>query len=176
VLHHPNRAWAATCDRRDVIRVQIGKDPQRDDLGLVRRERRDERKGFTGRNGLERLAFQVLRALELDKGGGRHQICRSTVTPSSPIGQASAGDGEKPPPKRRLISSKAFQCCGDVQPHLGGKVFRLSRFLCPQVAQQGRVKIAVERHKGPFGSRPCGGENSLELSTESDGRKLRPCD
>jgi hypothetical protein len=65
----------------------------------------------------------------------------------SPVGvdQAAAGEGEDPRPEGVVAAHEAGDQSCDLGPHVGCDVLRLPGVGHPQVAQQGRVQLPVER-------------------------------
>ena len=135
--------------------VQPDDRPQQHRLGLVGRQRRDERYRVSGRDRVERRRGGVVRAgypgQHLDTVPGRR-----LAPVAQQVQRPVAGDPGRPTAEPVDVAGEAAHVAGDLQPRLGRRVVGLAADQCGGVAMQPGRHRAVQRDEPRFvaGLRP----------------------
>jgi hypothetical protein len=171
MLEHADGSGALADYLRNVFHVEIGEYAQQNDLGLIPRKGGEPGESRPRRGECHDFVCTI-GCLEVPHRFSRDRVSPTACGRATVVEQPAAGDCEDPSSECCLIAVEPLQATRDVEPSLGGQVFRVPSILGLEVAQDSWMEIAVERRECPFGACPGSGEDGFELATQPHGTML----
>jgi hypothetical protein len=159
-------------DGSDIVDRESPDDSEQDDFGLIGRQACNTSEGCLGFALSEEASLWVSGIGGLERALERIEYCTPTPVPTPEVDETPAGDRKEPPSKGRLITLEARKARSGIQPYLGGEVLSICGRLRAQVAEETRLKIAVEEANRPLGSLLRRRENLLESISHRERRLL----